>query len=139
MHPPLLDKILGSKQVCDLPGERTLYTTDIKSPFCVETDHAIYKLDIRNPSKRYRSQFRPFWRLQKILQLVISSAANDPEQEFPAFVREYKTDEYMVFGDLLTERELWDPVSLFYRGKQLLIIFLGPKATCNARDCPEWR
>lgn len=118
--------------------EGVLYT-DVKSPFCVETDHAIYELDVLNPSKKYRTQFRPFWRLQKILRLVISSAANDPEQEFSAFAREYNHDDNKVLGQPLTERELWDAVSLFHPGERPLIIFLGPEATQNARDCPKWR
>lgn len=86
--------------------------TDVQSPFFVETDHAIYELDVLNPSKKYRSQFRPFWRLQTILRFVISSAAIDPEQEFFAFSREYSRVE--VFGQPLTEGELWAAVSLFY-------------------------
>jgi len=110
---------------------------EIESPFYVETDHAIYELDVLNPSKKYRSRFRPFWRLQTILRLVISSAANHPEQEFSAFSREYSHVE--VFGQSLTERELWDAVSLFHHGERPLTIFLGPEATRNARNCPVWR
>lgn len=92
----------------------SLTYTDVKSPFYVETDHAIYELDVLNPSKKYRSQFRPFWRLQTILRLVISSAGNDPEQEFSAFMREYNG--VVIFGQLLTERELWDAVSFCHPG-----------------------
>lgn len=78
----------------------------------METDHAIYELDIPNPSKKYRSQFRPFWRLQTILRCVITSAEVDPEREFGDFIREYNHIE--VLGQLMTERELWDAVGLFY-------------------------
>ncbi|KAF8559884.1 S-adenosyl-L-methionine-dependent methyltransferase [Imleria badia] len=78
------------------------------SPFFVETDHAIYELDVLNPSKKYRSQFRPFWRLQTILRFVISSASIDANQEFFAFSREYSRLE--VFGQPLTEGELWAAV-----------------------------
>jgi hypothetical protein len=128
---------LGGEQVCN-PREGVLYT-EVKSPFCVETDHAIYELDVLNPSKKYRSQFRPFWKLQKILRLVISSAANEPEREFSAFAREYNHDDNNVLGQALTERELWDAVSLFHLGERPIIIFLGSEATRNAGDCSKWR
>ena len=87
---------------------------DMQSPFYVETDHAIYELGVLNPSKKYRSQFRPFWRLQTILRFVISSVASELEQgqdlEFSDFIRQYNHVE--VLGQPLTERELWDAVSL---------------------------
>ncbi|KAG9313921.1 S-adenosyl-L-methionine-dependent methyltransferase [Chiua virens] len=76
------------------------------SPFLIETEHAIYELDVLNPSKRYRSTFRPYWRVQTILRHVISSAADNGQQEFEDFKREYQRVE--VFGKYMTETELWD-------------------------------
>jgi DNA (cytosine-5)-methyltransferase 1 len=116
-----IDEDEGQEDDLDVEAERQYIRTsrilryftrywEANSPFCVETDHAIYELDVLNPSKKYRSQFRPFWKLQKILRLVISSAANEPEREFSAFAREYNHDDNNVLGQALTERELWDAV-----------------------------
>lgn len=107
--------VISQEEVYSLPY------TDEKSPFYIETDHAIYELDVLNPSKKYRSQFRPFWRLQTILRLVISSADNDPGQEFSAFMREYNS--VVIFGQPLTERELWDAVSFFHPGAMTIKCF----------------
>lgn len=70
---------------------------------------------------------------------MISSAADDPDQEFSAFAREYNHIE--VFDQPLTERELWDAVRLFHPRveERPLSTFLGPQATRDVRDCPIWR
>ncbi|KAF8131609.1 S-adenosyl-L-methionine-dependent methyltransferase [Boletus edulis] len=81
---------------------------EANSPFYVETEHAIYELDVDRPSKKYRSQFRPFWRLHTTLRYVISSAADNLEQEPSAFLKRY--NRVHVFGQPLTEPELWDAV-----------------------------
>lgn len=54
---------------------------------------------------------------------MISSADNDPDQEYSEFFREYSRVE--VLSQPLTERELWDKVSLYHPGEQPLITFLG--------------
>ena len=116
---------------------RCMACIDVKSPFYVETDHAIYELDVLKPSKRYRNLFRPFWKLQTTLRFVISSAANNPRQEYPAFLREYCRTR--ILGQPLTERELWDAVGLFHLGELRLFTLLGPEADPDARNCPKWR
>ncbi|KIL00792.1 hypothetical protein PAXRUDRAFT_29521 [Paxillus rubicundulus Ve08.2h10] len=77
---------------------------DVNGPLYIETDHAHYELVL--PSKKYRSQYRSFYKLHSILQLVISSAKNDPEREFHDFVKEFEMAE--VLDHPLNERDLWE-------------------------------
>ena len=50
-------------------------------------------------------------------------------------MREYKGT--VILGQPLTERELWDAVSLSDTGERPLSVFLlGPEATRNTRDGP---
>ncbi|KAF9225292.1 S-adenosyl-L-methionine-dependent methyltransferase [Gyrodon lividus] len=79
---------------------------DMNGPLYIKTDHANYELTF--PSKKYRSQYRSFYKLHSILQLVISSAKNNHEREFHDFVKEFQTVE--VLGQPLDERDLWEIV-----------------------------
>ncbi|KAL4067275.1 S-adenosyl-L-methionine-dependent methyltransferase [Scleroderma yunnanense] len=75
-------------------------------PLHVETDHAVYELI--QPSKKYKREFRSFYKPQRIMQLIISSAYEDPEQEFEKFVKHFTSLE--ILDQPLVERDLWDVV-----------------------------
>lgn len=76
------------------------------SPLYVETDHAIYELI--QPSKKYRREFRSFYKPHRIIQVIIASAYEDPEQEFGTFFKSFTSLE--ILDQPLVERDLWDVV-----------------------------
>ncbi|KIM70040.1 hypothetical protein SCLCIDRAFT_12660 [Scleroderma citrinum Foug A] len=78
----------------------------VDSPLYVETDHAIYELI--QPSKKYRREFRSFYKPHRIIQVIIASAYEDPEQEFGTFFKSFTSLE--ILDQPLVERDLWDVV-----------------------------
>ena len=76
------------------------------SPLYVETDHAIYELI--QPSKKYRREFRSFYKPHRVMQLVIASAYEDPEQEVEAFFTNVTSLD--ILEQPLVERDVWDVV-----------------------------
>ncbi|KAH7886266.1 S-adenosyl-L-methionine-dependent methyltransferase [Phlebopus sp. FC_14] len=85
------------------------YSTDYQNEDCpmyVETEHALYELGV--PSKKYRRQYRSFYKPHRLMQLIISAAIDDPEREFVHFLHEFQTLD--VLDQKLTERDLWDVV-----------------------------
>ncbi|KAG6331286.1 hypothetical protein ID866_7799 [Astraeus odoratus] len=104
----------------------------------IETDYCIYEL--HEPSKKYRREYRPFYKLHRIMQLIISSAYDDPEQQFADFVKHVISLE--VLDQPIVERDLWDAVprlrrvleTIEYgdrvRGSQIVLFLLS-------RDAPK--
>jgi len=85
--------------------------TIYRSPLYVETDHAVYELI--QPSKKYRREFRSFYKPHRIIQLIIASGYEDPEQEFGTFVKSFTSLE--ILDQPLVELDLWDVVGTWYR------------------------
>lgn len=108
-------------------------------PVYVETDHAIYELF--EPSKKYRREYRSFYKPQRVMQLIISSAFEDPDREFAEFVQHFTSLE--VLDQPLVERDLWDVVPKL---KQVLeTIYYGDRVREShtvsyllSRDAPKF-
>ncbi|KAI5981575.1 hypothetical protein EDD15DRAFT_2203864 [Pisolithus albus] len=79
---------------------------DETRPVYVETDHAFYEL--LDPSKKHRREYRSFYKPQRVMQLIISSAFENPDKQFADFVQYFTSLE--VLGQLLVERDMWDVV-----------------------------
>ncbi|KAI6012619.1 hypothetical protein F5J12DRAFT_819224 [Pisolithus orientalis] len=108
-------------------------------PVYVETDHAIYELF--EPSKKYRREYRSFYKPRRVMQLIISSAFEDPDREFAEFVQHFTSLE--VLDQPLVERDLWDVVPKL---KQVLeTIYYGDRVREShtvsyllSRDAPKF-
>lgn len=108
-------------------------------PVFVETDHAIYELF--DPSKRYRREYRSFYKPHRVMQLIISSAFDDPDKHFADFVQYFTSLE--VLGQPLVERDMWDAVPKLRR--VLETIYYGDRVRGSdtvshllSRDAPKF-
>ena len=75
-------------------------------PMYIETGHARYILGV--PSKKYRREFRAFFKFHRIVQSVVSSAIRNPECQYRDFLKEFLTID--ILGTPPNEQDLWDSV-----------------------------
>lgn len=72
----------------------------------IETNHARYLLGV--PSKRYRREFRAFFKSHRIVQTIVSSALREPDCQYHDFLKEFLTID--IVGSPPSEQDLWDSV-----------------------------
>ncbi|KAH7904384.1 hypothetical protein BJ138DRAFT_1119462 [Hygrophoropsis aurantiaca] len=76
-------------------------------PVYVETENAFYLL--QGPSRRYRRYFREFYKPLRILQAVLSTAFQTPEQEYHDFLKYFS--KLTALDQALSEGDPW-PVNV---------------------------
>ncbi|KAG1784347.1 uncharacterized protein HD556DRAFT_1310037 [Suillus plorans] len=72
----------------------------------IETERARYCLGV--PSAQYRSQFRKIFLPYRIIQTIVSSAKDQPGQEYEDFLTKFLKME--IVGDTPEEGDIWDCV-----------------------------